>query len=49
MLRDINLMSHEGELWVLGGLKGQGQRDLLLAFLEISRMQGRISLFRQAK
>lgn len=44
VLRDINFTLHEGELLGLGGLRGQGQSDLLLALFGAIPFKGNIML-----
>ncbi len=44
VLRGINFKVHEGELIGIGGLQGQGQRDLLLALFGDITHQGTIRL-----
>ena len=43
-LKDISFRLHEGELLGIGGLKGQGQRELLLALFGSSPYQGSVTL-----
>ncbi len=47
VLRGVSLQVHEGELLGIGGLKGQGQRDLLLAIFGGVPYSGRILLDNQ--
>ncbi len=47
VLRGVSLQVHEGELLGIGGLKGQGQRDLLLAIFGGVPYNGRILLDNQ--
>jgi len=42
VLKNVNLTVHEGELVGLGGLKGQGQRDLLLALFGDIPYEGKV-------
>lgn len=44
ILRGVSMRVHEGELLGIGGLKGQGQRDLLLAIFGGIPYNGRIML-----
>ncbi len=44
VLRGVGIQVHEGELLGIGGLKGQGQRDLLLAIFGGVPYNGRILL-----
>ncbi|HSB00844.1 MAG TPA: sugar ABC transporter ATP-binding protein [Anaerolineales bacterium] len=44
-LRGISFKAHKGELVGIGGLRGQGQRDLLLALFGDIPYSGRIELF----
>jgi ribose transport system ATP-binding protein len=45
VLKGVSLTLHEGELLGIGGLKGQGQRDLLLALFGAQLYQGSIKFF----
>ena len=45
LLRDISFKAHKGELVGIGGLRGQGQRDLLLALFGDIPYSGKIKLF----
>jgi ribose transport system ATP-binding protein len=45
LLRDISFRAHKGELVGIGGLRGQGQRDLLLALFGDIPYSGKIKLF----
>ncbi|MFQ3631549.1 sugar ABC transporter ATP-binding protein [Roseiflexus sp.] len=47
VLRGVSMQVHEGELLGIGGLKGQGQRDLLLAIFGGVPYNGRILLDNQ--
>jgi len=47
-LNGVSLQVHEGELLGIGGLKGQGQRDLLLALFGSLPYSGRVTLDGQA-
>jgi ribose transport system ATP-binding protein len=44
VLRGVDLRLHDGELLGIGGLKGQGQRDLLLALFGDLPYQGKVSV-----
>lgn len=44
VLRGVSMQVHEGELLGIGGLKGQGQRDLLLAIFGGVPWSGRMTL-----
>lgn len=44
VLRGVNLEVHQGELLGLGGLMGQGQRELLRAIFGYIQYQGRINI-----
>jgi ribose transport system ATP-binding protein len=44
VLKGLSLQLHDGELLGIGGLKGQGQRDLLLALFGDMLYQGHVSL-----
>lgn len=44
VLKGIGLTVHEGELLGLGGLKGQGQRDLLLALFGDIPYEGKVTV-----
>jgi ribose transport system ATP-binding protein len=41
-LRDVSFALHEGEILGIGGLEGQGQRDLFLALFGVQRTRGEI-------
>jgi ribose transport system ATP-binding protein len=41
-LRDVSFALHEGEILGIGGLEGQGQRDLFLALFGVQRARGDI-------
>jgi ribose transport system ATP-binding protein len=41
-LRDVSLSLHEGEILGIGGLEGQGQRELFLALFGVQRSSGEI-------
>jgi ribose transport system ATP-binding protein len=43
-LRDVNFDLHDGEILGVGGLDGQGQRDLLLALFGMLRSRGQITV-----
>jgi ribose transport system ATP-binding protein len=45
MLKSIGFQLHDGELLGIGGLKGQGQRDLLLTLFGAQSYQGEVYLF----
>jgi len=45
VLRGVSLKAHKGELVGIGGLRGQGQRDLLLSLFGDVRYSGQIKLF----
>jgi ribose transport system ATP-binding protein len=45
LLRDISFKARKGELVGIGGLRGQGQRDLLLALFGDIPYSGKIKLF----
>lgn len=45
VLRGVSFNVHEGELLGIGGLQGQGQRDLLLALFGDVRYSGEVKLF----
>jgi ribose transport system ATP-binding protein len=45
LLRDISFKAHKGELVGIGGLRGQGQRDLLLSLFGDVVYSGTIKLF----
>jgi ribose transport system ATP-binding protein len=45
LLRDISFKAHKGELVGIGGLRGQGQRDLLLSLFGDIRYSGVVKLF----
>jgi ribose transport system ATP-binding protein len=42
-LRDVSFSLHEGEILGIGGLEGQGQRELFLALFGVQRAHGEIS------
>ncbi len=44
VLKGISFQLHEGELLGIGGLKGQGQRELLLALFGAAPYQGNVKL-----
>jgi len=44
-LDDVSFKVHEGEIVGIGGLRGQGQRDLLLSIFGDSRYQGSVRLY----
>ncbi|MGE5248914.1 MAG: sugar ABC transporter ATP-binding protein [Bacteroidota bacterium] len=46
-LRGIDFQAHKGELVGIGGLRGQGQRDLLLSLFGDIPYQGSVTLFGQ--
>ena len=46
-LKGVSLTAHKGELVGLGGLQGQGQRDLLLALFGDIPSKGNIKLFNE--
>jgi ribose transport system ATP-binding protein len=41
-LRDVSFTLHQGEILGIGGLEGQGQRDLFLALFGVQRARGEI-------
>ncbi|NTU55548.1 MAG: sugar ABC transporter ATP-binding protein [Anaerolineales bacterium] len=45
LLRDISFKAHKGELVGIGGLRGQGQRDLLLSLFGDIHFSGVVKLF----